>query len=254
MHGQRFVSCGALAVVLGAGLVAVPHAEALPVSVPATVVSSGCSGALGYREGIGSGKVSNLYPGYKAHGAGGTVTYCTWKFRIKNADKTADYYLTEVREAFAKTQSADAGFAGNDGSWAVRVTSSLAAKTNVYNATPTYKKTVVKGCPSVSAGYSFYGFSISLGQTLCATTTVTRADLTRSGAAWRSAHASEMKVADLTFSQKVKDGKVPKFTFNATRPAYAYTWTPVKQTTHGYSYTGYKPTVKRTLLAYTASR
>ncbi|WP_017934424.1 hypothetical protein [Nocardioides sp. Iso805N] len=256
MRANPWLGVGALAITLGAGLMAVPSAEALPVSVPARIVTSGCSAALGYREGIGDGKVPDLYPGYKGHGAGGTVTYCTYKYRLSDKDTSADYYISEVRMSFKVTQKADAGLEGRDGTWAVRVASSLPAKSRVYNATPTYRKTVLSGCPSVSVGYSFFGVgpSISLGQVLCASTTVTRASLTTTGAAWRSAHASDMRLVDLAFSEKVANKKVPKFTFNATRPAYTYKWAAVKQQTHGYAYTGYKPTATRTLLGYAVTR
>ncbi|GAB3103531.1 hypothetical protein GCM10027054_36660 [Isoptericola nanjingensis] len=203
---------------------------------------------------MGNGRVSGYYPGYKPHGAGGTVKYCTWKYRLKDSDKSADYYISEITSTWSKTQNASSGFSGRSGGWAQRVASTQAARSNVYSATPTFSRSRTGCGTAFSVGYSFAGFSISLPQKIGCSTTVKRTSLSTTAARWAHGDAAIIKKTDLSYSQKVTNGKVPKYTFSTSRPGYTYSWTKVKQTAHGSTYTGYKPKATRTSLSWTSTR
>lgn len=114
-------------------LVAAPTATALPPSIPVTIVSSGCSSNLPWKEGIGDGKLhpSGLYPGFKPHGASGTVKYCSWKYRMSDSDPSGDYYIGELTSAWTDTVEADSQFVLRDGRWSSMITTSVAAQDNV---------------------------------------------------------------------------------------------------------------------------
>lgn len=255
MARRHRVGSGVLSAAIGASLlVPVSTAEALPATIPASIVSSGCSRTLTYRESIGDGKFRGLYQGYKPQGARGTVKYCTYEYRLNDTDTSAAYFVGEMTQDWSKTSNADPFFGGRGGAWNVVLGSSLAAHDQVFDATPTYKKTVIMGCPSFTVGFAFIGIGLDLSQSLCGTQTVSRSSLSKWGATWANGTASEMKQEDLVFSEKVADKRVPQLMFIAARPAYSYSWTAIEQEDHGYYYRGWKPTQKRATLLWSATR
>lgn len=254
MARRHRVGSGVLSAAIGASLL-VPMAgsQALPATVSAKIVSSGCTKELRYAESIGDGKFRGLYQGYRPRAASGSVKYCTFKYQLHDEDPSARYYLGELQEDWVKTQDAGPFFGGRGGPWEAWLASDVPARSEVFDATPSFKRTVIKGCPSLDVGYSLLGISLSLPQSLCGSQTVTRSILTKWEAMWRNGTASEMSHLDLTFAEKVRNKKIPTMRFTAFRPAYRYSWTRVQEEDHGYYYPAWKPTQTRASLAWSAT-
>lgn len=209
------------------------------MSVSATIISSGCSSTLTWKSSIGFAYSQGYYPMYKAPQSVGTVKHCATKLRLADGNSSKDYYMLDVVSDFTTTSTS--GF--DTGSpWSVAVASNKSPVGNEYAATPTFSRGLTGCSGTLSVGFSLAGISISTGNLIDCSTTVTRSSLGTKSARWTNPRASSVDHIELAFSQAVTQGVVPTYTVTAVRPYYTYSWTQVQQCVRGSCYMGWKPT------------
>lgn len=223
-----------------------PRAEAYDISVSASIVASKCVTGIKWQGKSKSAK--GLWPGYIPTQPNGTLKVCVHKLKLKDKDKKADYYATEVVTTVTLSKSHKAavkkGASEYFGSspFTLVTSSSKSAISSVYGGTPSIRRTA--GSVNVSAGFGLGPFSISSSSKLNVYTAVARSTLAKGQAAWRGDDISNLKTLSVIYAQKVStkgSSKAPKMVVSLAVPYYVYHWSRHLTRVHGYSYYAYSP-------------
>ncbi len=98
---------------------------------------------------------------------------------------------------------------------------------NTQAGTRTYTSNKDCGRP-FSIGFSLSFFSISSTQKVCDGNTVRRTAIDNKGAVWRSEQAGQARTVSTVYSQKLRQGDKPTFSYAWLVPRYSYTWSSEK--------------------------
>ncbi len=227
------IAAAALALVVSVGLVApAAPASALPIVQSARLVSSKCSGALDW-SGVLDMSSRQGYGGAKVPPNVGKVTFCTYKYVIDEADKTADYYLMDMSTTWTTAKDFNPTFAGSS-PLSVSVSSNTASFDNMHRATPTFK---TGKCQQIDVSFSWF-VGVSVPVNICGAT-ITRNSLSTTGASWSGSRPESLKSFDVAYAQKVKPGKVPTYSITFKRPTYSYSWKLVRSCRGGSCWDGW---------------
>lgn len=145
----------------------------------------------------------------------GRMYSCFYKFRIKDASKTADYWGLSVETVWS--------FTGGNRSYPAKamqnVFSNRAAIDGIFGHTPTYVSH--SACSrTIDVGVSKGPVSVSTPIQLCSDYTVRKQTSTTKGGLWTTDKAGGVRRMETVFFEKVPQGVVPTFTSTVYIPRY----------------------------------
>jgi len=186
------------------------------ISPGAKIVKSACTSQKSQIPYAGGYAYTGMWP---TRWATGKVYVCYTKYRLSDADKSADYYAVVVTSHWTHT--------GGSRSYPARMYQFIASNTkavsNVYGATPSFTGRSTCSSPfTVSFGVG--PLSVSTTPKVCKSYKVTRTAYTSNRANWTSAQAGGLTTVQTAYSEKVKNGKVPQFEIHVAIPQYRHSW------------------------------
>jgi hypothetical protein len=192
----------------------VSSASAMSMSVPATILGSGCSTTMSWWGGYPA--ATGNWPSKRPKG---TVKVCWFKYRLKDQDPNGDYYAVDTKTTWTISE----GAASYPANMYQSLASSLSSKDNVFDSTGSHTSST--SCSTgVSLSFSIGIASASVSPKVCRTYSFARYSKTSNGSDWSSAKAGGLRVVETGFMQKVPNGLVPKFDFVFGIPRYNNAW------------------------------
>ena len=187
-------------------------------TAPALILSSGCTPKPDKSVTWEGSLPSTSQPFDGGPGRGG-VRLCFIKYRFEENDKNFDYYAFAVQAYWTHTE----GSANYQAPTNLQITSSIETESSYFGATPSIDGVSCTD-PGVSVSASIFGFGISATPRVCSGQVVERVALSAKGALWTSNFAAQLRDVPAVYMQKVKAGKVPRFSVYLSYPSYKNTY------------------------------
>lgn len=203
-------------------------ASAADFSVSARVNKSSCTSQSSPYKWWGGGPSSASAYTFRPRG---TVFICFTKYKISDSDRRYDYWAVEIESNWRFTD----GDAKAGAQMFQNIKSSIEARGNVYAATPTHKSN--RSCSqslSVAVQVSFFNATVS--PKICSGYTVKRSSYSAKYARYTSAKAGGLRRVQTLYTQKVPQGRVPKYNLSVGVPRYEFKWTGIWDVTSRISY------------------
>lgn len=191
-------------------------ASAASFSATAKVNKSSCTSQSSPYKWWGGGPSSASAYTYRPRG---TVFICFTKYKISDSDRRYDYWAVEIESNWRFSD----GSAKAPAAMFQNIRSSIGARGNVYAATPTHKSNRSCG-QSFSVGVQAGFFSASVSPKVCKGHTVRRSSYSAKYARYTSPKAGGLRRVQTLYTQKVPQGKVPKYNLSVGVPRYKFTW------------------------------
>lgn len=190
-----------------------PASAGVDASVDLSLVASYCTSWYSWAgSNVSTKHASHQWPA-------GKVKHCAFKYRMKDSDPSADYYLAFLQSDFTHTS----GYKSLPAAAYQRLSSSRSAVTNVFAGTPSY--TSSKSCTTpVTISVGKGPFSASVTPQICSGYSVNRSYLGTSSVGWTAPKAAGANLMEGVYFQKVAQGAKPIFTYEFVRPTYTHTW------------------------------
>ncbi|MFI0448208.1 hypothetical protein [Actinomadura sp. 6N118] len=191
-------------------------ASAASFSVSARVNKSSCTSQSSPYKWWGGGPSSASAYTYRPRG---TVFICFTKYKISDSDRRYDYWAVQIQSNWR--------FRDGDAKAGARmfqnIKSSIEARGNVYAATPTHKSN--RSCnQSFSVGVQAGFFGASVSPKICSGYTVQRSSYSAKYARYTSTKAGGLRRVETVYTQKVPQGRVPKYNLSVGVPRYQFDW------------------------------
>jgi hypothetical protein len=201
-------------------LMALSLASPVPVAAftvySATIHHSYCSGNYSWR---GELPYDNAwYTGDEQ--TTGTVNWCFFVYRISDNDPYGDYYLGATTVNWNTTYNAN-GHYPPDNYGKVRVSSSVAAISNVYFTDPDRSVTINESCnTSVNFGLSYPPFSVGVSERFCSGGKLNLEVRSTTAGQWGSPDVTDTPHWEAMYMLKVPQGRKPLISGTLTIPRY----------------------------------
>jgi hypothetical protein len=150
----------------------------------------------------------------------GTVFICFTKYKISDSDRRYDYWAVEIESNWRLKD----GHAKVGARIFQNIKSSIKAHDNVFGATPTHKSDLSCSQP-LTVNFQVSVFSASVSPKICKGHTVRLSSYSPTAARYTSTKAGGLRRVQTLYSQKVRQGRVPKYNLSVGVPRYQFKWT-----------------------------